>query len=419
MTVYKTKYKEQFDEDGRQKVIPFSNKNIVSNNNPLPIQDIDGSGRSSLNSIFGDKIIATRKPHISAQFQYQLASYEGDPEIVGTGTIVREDSMLKLRTGTDADGSASLKSNVFLRYIPGHQCYGLFTCYFNSNTNTKQEMGINDQQNGFLLCYNGVDLSLVKYRNGVETIYPIDKSVVFEGYDPTKLNVYHLSYGYLGAAPCSIEVMNPQGTFELLGKIEYPNSSTETHIAQTHLPLTAKCTNVGNTTNTELGIGSFEAGIVDGGFIQGSIGDPTARHFTKGEHKTAFVSGSIIAFRSKATYSSIENRISSLLKLISVSTEGAKPVSFILLKSPAFTGTPTWNDVSVDSVLEYSTDLVLDTGAEDGDAFLEWEMGKVDQFFRDIASQDLLLRPNDWAVFYCISSVATDIGLSIKWAELF
>jgi hypothetical protein len=328
--------------------------------------------------------------------------------------------MLHIHTGIDSNGSAAIESINYLRYLPGHESQGLFTPVFSSNTNIRQRGGIFDSENGFFLEWDGQTLDTCRRRASVDFCEPINLTGVFDGVDldPTKGNVYSISYGYLGFAPISFSVMTPEGAWVLLNKIEYPNDNTLTHILQTFLPLRAESTNIGNTNDTILAIGSIWGGIVDGNIVAGSNKDPTARFFTQESPIVSASDGVLFAFRSKDIYGGIDNRVSSLLKLVSCSTEGNKPVRFKLLKDPSFLSA-TWNNVSVDSVLEYSTDLVLNVSAEDGESFLFWDMAKSDSFFENVEEQNLLLPPNGLAVFFFESQVSNEVQCSIRWAELF
>jgi hypothetical protein len=389
--------------------------------NGVNSSDIDLTGRESHNTVFGDKIVGSRIPSIAAQFQYQLQSNDvRPPRVVGSGSFDQEESMLNMYTGNDSNGSIIIESQSYLRYLPGHEVQVLFTSVFSNNVNIIQRAGVFDDSNGFFLEWDGVFLDSCRRRASVDFCEPINLTGIFNGVDldPTNGNVYSISYGYLGFAPISFSVMTPEGGWVLINKIKYPNTESVTHITQTFLPMRAETINVGQITDTVLSIGSIWGGIVDGNIVPGSSRDPTARFFTQESPVVSSTDGVLFAFRSKDTYENIDNRISSLLKLVSCSTDGIKPVRFKLLKNPEFLSA-TWNNVSVDSVLEYSTDLVLNVSAEDGESFLYWDMAKSDSFFEDVENQNLLLPPNGVAVFYFESQVSNEVQCSIRWAELF
>lgn len=392
----------------------------TDDNENIKISNNDFNGRTSFNTVFGDQIVSTRRPSIAAQFQYPLQSSDvRQPDIVGSGHFEQANAMLQLHTGNDVNGSAGVESQQYLRYIPGHETQALFTIVFSSNTNTMQRAGIFDKENGFYINWDGENMTANRRRLGVDYSHAINITDILDGEDlnPAKGNIYSISYGYLGFAPITFAAMNPDGSWSALYKIEYPNNNTETHIAQTFLPLRAETTNNGNTNDTILKVGSIWGGIVDGDIKPGTETDPTARFFTQSSPIRTTANGILFSFRSKVSYGGIDNRVNSLLKLVSCSTDGNKPVEFRLLKNPTFVSA-TWQNVSNDSVLEYSTDLVLDIGAEDGEAFITWDMARSDSFFEDVSAQNLLLAPNGTAVFYYTSSSTTEAKCGIRWAEL-
>ena len=90
-----------------------------------------------------------------------------------------------------------------------------------------------------------------------------------------------------------------------------------------------------------------------------------------------------------------------------------------ILKNPPTTG-GTWTDVNTaDSILEYSVDITVTDFT--GERFLAWEMTKADRLFEDIENQNLLLPPGGMAVFAITTPAGAsgDVGLSIRWGELF
>jgi hypothetical protein len=402
-----------------------SDDNIpISEDNPLPVQDIDGSHRNSANSIFGDKIIGTRIPTISAQFQYGLRSDDAVVDIVGSGTTSFFDAMLLLNTGTDADGHIGLQGADYVRYIPGHEAYAFFTSVFApAVADSIQRIGLFDfdggNGNGFFIGYEGTQFGVTRRRAGVDTFQPVVIDDVFPEefatFDPTKGNVYKISYGYLGFATIHFEILQPHGGFVELAAIEYPNTSNETHIANTNIPLRAEMTNTGNTTDLEMRVGSVTAGIVDGGGA-----DPIARIFTFAIPSVSLGVGAttqLVHFRNKDTFFGITNKITTQLILMSAATDGNKPVNWGIKKNSDITTPGTWNDVDPDSVMEYSGDTIVDLNT--GTDLILWNMARADSFFEDIEKFLVKLRPNEWATIFAVSQTSSDIELSIRWKELF
>lgn len=382
----------------------------------------DVTGRQSLNTVFGDLITGIRKSSIGAQFQYGIKEGDSDPVVVGSGSISIVDSLLIMSTGTDADGHARIESVETIRYVPAQETYCYFTLVFSTpQLNSSQFGGLFDDENGFFVGYDtdGV-FKFIRRRNSVNFKQVIDLTAFLERYgyvfDPTKGNIYRISYGYLGFAPISLEVVRPEGGFALLSKINYPNTETVTHTLQTFLPVRGQVTNSGNTSDIVLKSGSLAAGITDG---RGN--DIAGRRFNYSNSAVFTISGNttIIAFRNKATFNGIQNRVAARLLQVSGANELNKNVRWKIYKNPTFSNTPTWSDVDTNnSVLEYSTDAVVNTGVSN-DLFMAWNVQRLGDFLEYVEGLKLDLRPNGEAAFVLETTGSGEADISIRWNELF
>lgn len=407
-------------------IVALSNKEgkNISVDNPLITTDYDTAHRNSSNSVFGDKIIGTRIPSIAAQFQYGLRSDDAVIDIVGSGTTSFSNAMLLLNTGIDSDGHIGIQGSDYLRYIPGHEAYAFFTCVFApAVADSIQRIGLFDYDsgngNGYFIGFQGTQFGVTRRRAGADSFIPVDISEVFPEesgeFDPTKGNTYKISYGYLGFAAIHFEVMLPHGSFTEVAIISYPNTSTETHIANTNIPLRAEMTNDGNITDLEMRIGSVSAGIVDGGGA-----DPVARIFTfelPTQTLPVATTTQLIHFRNKDEFFGISNKISTQLILISAATDGNKPVKWGIKKNSDTITPGTWADVDIDSVMDFSVDTVVDLNT--GGNLMFWNMARTDSFFEDVEKFLIKLRPNEVATIFATSATSSDIDLSIRWKELF
>jgi hypothetical protein len=378
----------------------------------------DLNGRDSLNTVFGEKIIGTRIPSFAAQFQYGVATDQGDVVTANGGTATTEDSLLKVSTSTNTAGAARIQTTDYLRYIPGHEAYINFTGVFTEGVaDSWQRAGLFDDDNGFFIGYEGTQFTFTRRRDGTDYNHSITLDDVFVGFDPTKGNIYRISFGYLGFAAISLEVMKPSGGWTLAHKIEYPNAEEVTHITQTNLPARAQVANEGNATDVVFYSGSYEFGIVDGGGA-----DPAARAFSGGVNDVTISEGefAVVTFRNKSTFKSIENRISARLLLISASTEVNKLPAFTLIRNATITNTPTWTDVNTDdSTFEYSTDALVSSGT--GDVLLPWDMSKVDSFFENVRDFNVKLRPGETSTVLLTTAAGAsgEVSVAFRWEELF
>ncbi len=392
----------------------------VGDDNPLSTKDIDSSQRESLNTVFGEKIYATRRADIAAQFQYGFPAGSANPEIENGGTITIVESMLTLNTGINVAGLAAISNKKALRYIPGHEAFVYFTAIFTEGvTDSHQRSGLFDSENGFFIGYEGVNFCVTRRRGGIDTNHIIDISTIYEdgSFDPTKGNVYRISFGYLGFATIHFEVMLPVGGWTKIYEIEYPNSATETHILNTNLQPRVEVANTGNNTDLQFQTGSFEAGVSNGGGE-----DPAARRFAIGLTLTAIAPllQMVITFRSRTTFNSLTNYIQSIFTLLSIATDTSKITIWEFRKNMIITNSPTWTDINtLDSTLEYSTDAAITAGT--GSLELPFTMTKVDRIIEKIESEEIELFPDETITLIVASTVGTtgDFNLGIRWKELF
>ena len=183
----------------------------------------------------------------------------------------------------------------------------------------------------FYFGYEDQQFTFSRRRDGTDYHYPIDLRAfnALNGYNfkPTLGNIYKISYGYLGFAPISLEIMKPNGDWCLLHKIEYPNSYTVTHTTQTFLPVRGEVANTGNNSNLEARAGSIAAGMVDGG--GGNISD---REFTWANDETFIVSDSatLVVFRNTETFNGVSNRVAARLLLVSGANSSNKNLKWRL-----------------------------------------------------------------------------------------
>lgn len=410
-------------ESWNELLLLLKNLSVLHGTSSNDVINADLSGRQGLKTIFGDSIVGIRKASIAAQFQYGIEEGTADSEIVGSGSISIVESLLVMSSGTDVDGKAAIESVETVRYVPGQETFAMFTLVFSTpQLNSIQRGGLFDSENGFFVSYD-IDgkFYFVQRRDGVDSKQEIVLTEFLSKYgynfDPTKGNIYRISYGYLGFAPITLEVVRPEGGFALLAKIEYPNLHEVTHTIQTFLPIRGEVENVGNNTDIILKSGSLAAGITNGG-----TEDIAGRRFTWANDATFIFTGNVtlVAFHNKTTFQSLENRVPARLLFVSGANDSNKVLRWRLYKNPIFSVAGTWNDVDINnSTLEYSEDAVVDYAA-DNDLFLAWNTGTSADFFEQVEELLLDLPPDGYAAFAILNAATNaEADLSIRWSELF
>lgn len=391
--------------------------NAINIANPSFVNLSDNSGRAAANSIFGDVIVGTKKPSLSYQYNYGYRDRDFTVVEANGGAVSSSNSQIYLNTGTNAAGSCSAESRGYLRYIPGHEAYVLFTVVFTTGVpDSYQRAGMFDDDDGFFVGYNGEDFIINRRRAGVDEQKIIDISSVFDdgSFNPAFGNVYKISFGYLGFANITFECLSTDGHFVEIGRFNYPNTSTETHISNTNIPIRGEVGNTGNTTDISLSSGSVSAGVIDG-----AGQDPSARPYTyeRGSVATAAGNNMLVAFRNITTYNGKINRIRAVAQLISAATEGNKPVRWAIVFNPTVTNVPTWTAVDPDSVIEYSTDATITFGT--GTPGVSWNMAKIDSFFEKVEDLGGDINAGDIAVVVVNSVGASETEFSMRYKELF
>lgn len=332
--------------------------------------------------------------------------------------------MLKISTGTDIDGKATSISKRSLKYQAGHEGYCRFTAIFSEGiANSRQYGGLIDDLNGFAIGVEGAKFAVYRRRNGVfedvvtqdhfnvDTINGLGDSE-FE-LDYTKGNIYRVSFGYLGFADVNFEVMTDNGWI-LFHRIKYLNRHTETHITLPYLKVSATVENFGNDTDISAYVGSVDAGIISNKEAKSSTRNFA---FANSYETDADVNNYIAVFHNKTTFDGVENRIETLLSIVSAASEGTKTISIKRYRLATVPTGGTWTDISSDSVMEISEDSTVDlTGAELTTSF---SLGKTGQFYQVVEPIELRMLPDDYICYVVTSGGASEIELGVVWKELF
>lgn len=417
-------FDEAFTSD--EEIQSFLNKlsNILSPESNISARLKDILGNDILGTVFGDLVVGIRKPTIASQFQYGLITGNPNPAqddaiITETngGTVTIVESELLIQSSTNAAGASSIQSNEYIRYLPGFEMWVAFTTVFSTPdaAGDYQQVGLYDSQNGFFLKYDSTGLYFVRRKLGVDYPTAIDIESIFpdKSFSPEKGNIYFIKYGYLGFATIAILAANPGNGYSNVSKIKYAGLETTIHTAQTFLPLRGEVLNSGSTTNKLIKIGSVAAGIVDGG-----------ESFPNTRYNGGTFSGSVTAgttliavFRNKTTFNGIPNRIVSRLLNFSGAFEGNKPIQVVFKRNPTITVEGDFNDVSTDSIFEFSINSTINTNS--GRFMKSFDIAKSGQVDSRIDYLNLRLRAGEWVSVEIITTAIGDYNISSRWDEQF
>jgi len=370
-------------------------------------------------STFGEQIIGRRTHDISVAFNYNISSHDITTTTTGTGASAYDNSTATISPGTGI-GFSSIESHNTVAYRPGSEGFAMFTAAFDNGGESGliQSAGLMDTDNGFWLGYNGVEFSVAKRKQTVDSIIPLSS---FNGadiswLDPTKLNIYMIKYGWLGIAPITFWVYDGSvRDWILMHAIDLTNKQTYTHTNTPTLPIYFSTKRVsGSGTAAIIRTASWRGGIVDGG------SQDFHRHFSASNTKAGVTSTltNIFTIRNKSTFQSVSNKVFAELEVISCASDGTKPVEIQIIKSATLGGTPSWSDKDTNnSVMEIDTAGTTVTG---GHLVFTLYLGKIESTVQSLIDYNFLWHPGETITLAAKTvSGTSDISFAANWGEIF
>ena len=409
---------------------------VISNN----ITVVDTAGKSNTIGIFGEQLATDIFNNILVQFSYGISTRDlKTPVIVGSGTVtIQKENLLAVATGVDIDGHAEIESYNNIRYRPGHTVIAQFTALWTNPTvpDAHQWIGITDSIDGFAMGFIDGEFAIMRIRNSVHThIFKADfnGNIDINKIDFTKLNVFRITFGYLGVAPVAFEIMDPDGTaYVTIHTLRLQNTIDETHIRLPYLPIKSSVTNNGNNTDCQIRSGSWQGGVM--GLCQVCGNRPFHFPLTPGPETVLDIGTTLTplaAFRSKSTFQGFENKVRAKLDFFTfIPYDGDGIVTLQLIAQATINGTEgiDYNFIDVDaanSVLEVSTDLTGFTGGVPGltlygNPTTSGSKQLTSPEDLDAEALGLFLDPGQiYIIAAQINIGTTDINWAVNWTELF
>lgn len=187
---------------------------------------------------------------ISLYFQYVIPVDLLTITLGSGSTLVSENSMMKLDAGTETIVTSTVTTKKSINYSPGHEISTFFTAMFPTPTASgghhTRYIGMFTAQDGLALGYQNNTFGILYMKNSTVTFTPqssfnLDKldgtgnsSFVL---DPTKLNIFYIAYGWLGAAPLEFGICTENGTWVPFHRISYPNLYESPSLLNPSLPI--------------------------------------------------------------------------------------------------------------------------------------------------------------------------------------
>ena len=229
--------------------------------------------------------------------------------------------------------------------------------------------------------------------------------------DPSKLNIWEIKYGYLGAAAIELRYMARNGEFNTVHRILYPNSATIPNFRNPSLRMGWIAASLGSTTDLTTQ-GASAAGFVDGDVL--SVRDPfTAKNFNYSASGTEYVA---LAIRSRGEFATVLNqRELDLITLVAACETNSRLIVVRLVLNPTMTGTVNWAYVDQsNSCVEYATPT--NVAATNGREVAATVTGTTTTI--DLHDLDLRMEPGD-VLAVCVATVSStaSAALALNWLE--
>lgn len=362
---------------------------------------------------FGDQIVGARFTDIAEAFHYGLNTYSLTTVLSGTGTAEVVSSVLTLSSGAGT-GAARSETKRFLRYQSGFDGYAYFTAAFSvGDAGSYQRICLFDENNGYWLGQEGGTFYAARRSSGVDEKVEIGFAAGGAHFDPTKMNAFRFSYGWLGVLPGVFEYWDAHPrTWRELAILSIAGESDGVSVLQPNQPMAAEVGRTSGSGAVTLKTASWSAGRVQ----SAQISSPADRRFAANSSKTGVTTEiNVITLKAATTFQSLENHIVVELDFLSMASEGAKPVTFYVKRNSTLGGTPNYTERdATNSVMSFDTGGTTVTGGTQEYAFA---LAKADS--KQIDTIALTIYPGDTITISATSANATDVSVGVRWRELF
>lgn len=328
---------------------------------------ISSAGLEPVIGIFGEQLVGTKYDDINVEFIYPYYNTEFDLQpFVSTGDGAVSVTNAELKVSSTTTGTALAKSKDSVRYRAGHTGFAAFTASLKATGDNMA--GCFDEVDGFFIRRNAGVMSVGRRRSGTDFEVTIDswEGDDLTGIDFSKINIYQITFGYLGVASPVFQIKH-NGSWKTLHVLNTEGVIDTTTVSNPNFPISVYAANGG-----EVRTASWNAGVINGDSLTAG-----SRFFTLALSKT--LSGTDLAtigtFLNKPTYKTINNKVKIFLLryqfLIDAPDTGVGTVELKIRKNCTLTGTETLVDVDVDNSV-VATDGVRTYASGGKDIYIEY-----------------------------------------------
>lgn len=375
-------------------------------------------------SVFGEVITANLTPIVQADFVYGINANLFKSTLTGSGTATSTSQMGLASTSATINSSSLIETVRRAKYRAGEGLLSRFTAQFTTGAaNSTQLAGMrNAAIDGWFIGYNGTSFGIMYRRNSVDTwiaqsSFNKDK---LDGtgssgitIDPTKINIFQLSVGYLGVRGCTFSIMHPTtGAWTLFHDHILTGTTTDqTQSINPTMTFGIQATNTSNNTNIVVKNGSV------GVFIIGARERIGSTYGVNNNKSVATTDTNIVTIRNNTTLNSVTNQSQIRIRSLSVATAANVPVVFKLIKNTTLGGVPSYTDV--DAINSCAARDIAGTTVTGGNTQFNTTVGTNGNVFVDLTEFDIFLAPGDTltATAAAISGGAANHVVAINWNE--
>jgi hypothetical protein len=366
---------------------------------------------------FGETKTAEYRPRSGWAFPYNISVINYIPTETNGGTVTHDGSLAVLQTGTDPAGEAELDTRLPMRYFPGIGGMVRFTARFTEGVaDSEQYIGYGDEQDGLFFGYNGAEFGVLRRAAGVDYFTPrtdwTDPLGVASNFDPTKLNVYQITFQWLGAGEIRFYIEDKAfGSFVIVDRIQYANTFTETSLQNPSLRIHAHVKNAGNTSNLTLASPSASVGM------EGDDSSRALRALGAIDNTIDIPGGTetpILSVRAPETYEGSPNRLSIFGYRFSFAVYGSGNLigTFRVRVGATLTGASWVQAVPGGSPAEYDISATALTG---GELILSETVIGPGSGSIELADLDARLVAGELITLSCLPNKPATVGGSHTW----
>jgi hypothetical protein len=335
----------------------------------------DPIGKQATNGVFGQRQSESRQVHVQSNFRYNIPddsflifSSDGTSGTSGTGNYgvdaTADAGVGFVETGTGSSGSAIVQDRNRVRYGAGQESGAIFTARFTTDPDATLRIGLHDQQDGFYLGHDGSEYFFGHEDTGTETKYPRSNWIdPLDGTGPSgetidfsQLNIFRITFGYLGTAPAFLEhYAGPETGWIEVDHIDFTDMAIGTHVRNPSLPLRMEATRPSGDGNARVGSGSWMGYVLSNNELE-----PGIRRFdAEGDRGTVSSSTDehIITIQNKETYQGVANDIQIVPEVMNPIADADDTSTFYITRGAVTADSLTFTDRNTEnSVAEVATD---------------------------------------------------------------